>query len=331
MTEELFNRLVYKSFNNEASVEEEKQLKEILDNSAELKEEYQLHKALWQETRLKERFDNQEKTYKRIKSNIGSKRTFNINTYVKYSARIAATILIILAFIFLFENNPSTEKKVENKTITNITKKRQRSTVQLPDGSIAWLNVNSKIDYKQHFGDKNRIINLEGEAIFQVVKENDRPFIVKTRRGEVKVLGTTFSARNYETDAFIQVALLEGKVHFANSGYEQTLEPGEVLLGKRDGAGNLSFEKRKSDVANMMLWKEGILNIDNETIEEVVRRLEHWYGVEIILKGHKQVKHLTYNGRFANESIKNVLESLRYTRKFEYTITGDRITIDFTK
>lgn len=107
-----------------------------------------------------------------------------------------------------------------------------RTKMHLPDGTAVWLNAGSKLSYSQGFGIDNRDVRLEGESYFEVSRNENLPFCVKTKEVKVRVLGTKFNFRNYQDDNEAVVNLLEGKVSLMNGlrkMSEQYLAPGECM------------------------------------------------------------------------------------------------------
>ncbi|MEP6750604.1 MAG: FecR family protein, partial [Bacteroidota bacterium] len=111
---------------------------------------------------------------------------------------VAASLIIVL--IFIYTEPLSINKKVNHIAQNTVsTRKGSKSNIQLPDGTMAWLNADSKLTYDESFSGDFREVSLEGEAYFDVVKDKSRPFIIHTKTIDIKVLGTAFNVRAYET------------------------------------------------------------------------------------------------------------------------------------
>lgn len=195
--------------------------------------------------------------------------------------------------------------------------------VILPDGTKVWLNAESSLSYPPKFHSKERIVDLKGEAYFEVSKDKARPFIVHTTNQKVEVLGTHFNITAYDDDPSVKTTLLEGsvKVYPSESQNAKLLKPGQrsVLTAQ-------SFIIENADLEEAIAWKNGIFLFNNENIKTALQKFARWYDVEIIYKG--DFSDINFGGSFSrfanlNESI-NVLES---TNKLKCKIVGRRIYI----
>jgi transmembrane sensor len=204
----------------------------------------------------------------------------------------------------------------------------QKSKIYLPDGSIVWLNAESKISFPEKFADEKREIHLTGEAYFDVIKNADKPFIVKSGNVSTTVLGTEFNVRVFEDEPVMSVALESGKLKVEIEGNNATpalfLEPGEVIkYTKKEGM----VLKDKFDREQFLSWKDGIIVFKDANLDEIFNTLARWYGVEFAI--NKIEAEWTYTGSFDNETLENVLRSISYTKEFTYFINQKSITIQF--
>lgn len=162
---------------------------------------------------------------------------------------------------------------------TMATPKGRQFSIQLPDGSKAWLNAASSITYPTAFTGNERPVSISGEVYFEVVKDARRPFKVKVNNiTEVQVLGTSFNIRAYADDASINTTLLEGAVRLSAFQKTQTLAPGQQTMVKPDG--NIQLINH-ADIQKIMAWKNGLFNFQDESLEEVMKQLERWYDIEV--------------------------------------------------
>ena len=208
--------------------------------------------------------------------------------------------------------------------------KGQKLKMYLPDGSKVALNAGSKISYPEKFEGNIRNVRIEGEAFFEVKKDSLRPFVVESNNLLTEVLGTSFNVKSYPEANTSSVSLIEGsvKVKPVNDGLEEkefiTISPGEQV--NFDKAAN-KLSKGKITNQNELLWMDGVLSFTDEKIEKVFNKLELWYGVDFVVKGIPRDKVLT--GKFTNEYLDNVLNSINYTVKFDYEIDGDTVYVEF--
>lgn len=151
--------------------------------------------------------------------------------------------------------------------------------IELPDGSRVWLNAASKLRYPTRFSEHDRVVELEGEAYFEVTKQ-DRPFLVKTDAQTVRVLGTQFNISAYSDDGTTLTTLVDGSVTVSLTGQqtEMSLVPGEQSVVKAK-----SITKTEVDVAPFINWKSGGFSFRETEIHQVMRQLSRWYNVDVII------------------------------------------------
>lgn len=161
----------------------------------------------------------------------------------------------------------------------------KNSSIQLPDGTIAYLNAGSRLVYPSRFDGKTREVYLVGEAFFEVAHNADKPFIAKTSALEIEVLGTRFNLSAYPSDKFVETVLVEGRVKvieekglFVKKEYE--LEPNQLASFNR-----IDSEHKISnvDVLNYVTWHDGYLNFESSELNRIIKKLERYYNVQIKL------------------------------------------------
>ena len=198
----------------------------------------------------------------------------------------------------------------------------------LPDSTLVWLNAGSKIVYSQGFGVKDRHLRLNGEAYFEVRKNEKLPFDVMTKELNVKVLGTKFNFRNYDEDEEVTVNLLEGKVQLENYVKKMGinyLSPSEkVTLNKLTGEMIIS----RAEVKNAKEWTNDGLFFDEMPLSDIVKELNRSYNVKI----HIADEQLTHNRFYAlfnrkEQTIYNVLDIITATNQVRYKVEGDSILL----
>ncbi len=200
--------------------------------------------------------------------------------------------------------------------------------LKLSDGTQVWLNAGSKLRFPQSFGnsDSDRMVYLEGEAFFDVVKNGNRPFIVNTQEIEVQVLGTKFNVSSYETDDFISTTLVEGAVNvYETRAPENGIRLTPKFQANYDKFGN-NFNTTEVDTDVYTAWTQGRLIIDNLTFSEILVRLERRYFVTIINKA-EGLNNGIYKGEFVDEDIESVLKTISLSTPFNYEINQNIITI----
>lgn len=195
----------------------------------------------------------------------------------------------------------------------------QMSKIILPDGTTVYLNSGTQLVYSGDFFSGNRKLSLEGEAFFDVAKDQEHPFVVSTKGLDFKVYGTSFNIQAYPEDKEICTTLIEGSLGIlGKSGNELTrLVPGENAIFRMDD--------RKLEVSQVNLdlytsWKDGLITFRNEKLKDIARKIERWYNVEIKIK-NETLGNETYMGTIMkNKPIDQILEVFSLTSSLNYRI-----------
>jgi transmembrane sensor len=201
--------------------------------------------------------------------------------------------------------------------------------VTLPDATVVWLNASSSITYPTLFTGNERRVSITGEVYFEVAKDKNKPFRVQTNSySEVQVMGTHFNVNAYPEEDDVKTTLLEGSVKVlltkGSAGRSVVLQPGQQAVV---GAGKdtmLSINKQP-DLEQVMAWKDGFFNFDNEDIGTVMRQIARWYDVEVQYEGPRPTDKLI--GELPmNASISQVLDALKRI-KVNFRIEGRTIIV----
>lgn len=254
---------------------------------------------------------------------------------VKWWMRVAATLFLVALISFwvrLDDDSQPPEAVVKTvETITRSMPKGQKLTMVLPDGSRVSLNSESSISFPESFEGETRTVELTGEAYFDVVRNEEKPFIVRTGQVSAVVLGTSFNVNSFPEQNEISVALVSGKVMVMpqsdqpDHAHEVILTEGEkVTIDKTSSA----TVKTSFDATVEVGWKDGLLVFEEDNYKAVMTKLERWYGVSIIAS-NKPTGKWRIKGRFDNLSLKEVLENLKYTHKIDYRIEEKTVNINF--
>ncbi|HEU0227776.1 MAG TPA: FecR family protein [Arachidicoccus soli] len=198
-------------------------------------------------------------------------------------------------------------------------------SIALPDGTKVWLNAASSITYPTMFSGNTRVVSITGEAYFEVAKNPNKPFIVKTPRDmQVQVLGTHFNINAYTDESTIKTTLLEGAVKVTSPHGLQRLVPGEQA--QLAESGNLKLLKDVA-VEDVVGWKEGIFDFNNADISSVMRQLSRWYDVDIHYEGSNIPTDLFSGIIRRDNSIQQVLKMLETTLRVNFAIKGKSIFV----
>ena len=249
----------------------------------------------------------------------------------KYWLQIAASVLIVIGlswwmYPIINQNSQSTE---EVAIISESNPKGKKSRITLRDGSVVWLNSESRIQYSDDYGQKIREISLEGEAFFEVAKNPDIPFVVRSGNISTTALGTSFNVSNYPENKNILVSLATGKIVVKDEILAKPyyLEPGDhVSYSNKDHV----FKEWHNESAITFLWKDRIIQFNKASLEEMISYLERWYDVEFEIEGNIP-KDIVYTGTFDNESLEKVLIGLAFSLHFDHEIENKHIKIKFSE
>ena len=199
----------------------------------------------------------------------------------------------------------------------------------LNDGTRVWMNSKSELSYPVAFGENVRRVRLSGEAYFEVTKDSVRPFIVEVDRGfEVKVLGTHFNIKAYDTDDSYETTLVEGKVQVSQGHKTKiTLEPSEQMVIGKDGR----HEVLVVNTSYYTAWHEGWFYFNDESLEQVLIMIGRWYDVDFVF-AKENLKEIAVTGklkRFENLSV--ILKMLERTTGTELILENRIVKVDKKK
>ncbi|MCK7554499.1 FecR domain-containing protein [Chitinophaga sedimenti] len=151
----------------------------------------------------------------------------------------------------------------------------KQHSVKLPDGTVARLNSASSLKFSVDFNEGVREVELTGEAYFDVARDEKRPFIVRSHAAQIKVLGTSFNVNSYNPKNII-TSLRSGSIMMQGAGKDTVLKPGEAATVT---ASSMTVSKYSDDKA--FTWKDGIIDFDKASLEEIGDALARWYDVKV--------------------------------------------------
>lgn len=263
-------------------------------------------------------FFDKDKAFELFKRRIDNRELDNINRFsLKWFYRIAAVVLILLLPLAGYWGGKETLKR-SFSYMTVESPMGSKTKLYLPDGTLVWLNAGSKIIYSQGFGVDNRNLELEGEGYFEVTKNTELPFKIKTNEINLQVLGTKFNFKTYSDDNEIIINLIEGKVAIENRLNPMSfvyLKPYErFILDKTTG----KIRKSKAKAIASRAWTNGELFFDEEILADIVKELERSYNVRISVAD--SLKKRRFYGSFIRETqrVEEVLEIISSTGRMKY-------------
>lgn len=259
----------------------------------------------------------------RIKQSL-SKRIGNQNkeTSSQNWVGIAASFVLVLSLGYLSYKALNRETiAVPVKEMVKTTDLGQKMNLTLADGTQVHLNSGSTIEFPERFEGNTREVKFEGEAFFEVAKDPNKPFIIKSGEIHTTVLGTSFNINTYQESRQIAVTVASGKVKVTSEDSEVFLGPNEQGVFDKS---TKTISKEQTDIAAFLLWKDGILQFEDVTLTEVAKSLEHWYGVTFVF-GNDKVGGCHLTATYDNEILSAVLESIVHAKKgLQYTYLDDK-------
>lgn len=246
---------------------------------------------------------------------------------VSRTFRIAASVLLVLTLsFFVWKYNAF---QLFGNTVSVMTGKGERKEIKLPDGSTVWLNESSKMEYPRHFAEHQRkVVLLDGEAYFDIKRDESKPFFVEASGTTTRVLGTAFNIRSYHFLKSILVTVTRGKVEVQKA--EGTDGPDKKILLPNEQVyyDVKTREIRKVNVnsANAVAWKEGKLLFDNESFANVIAILENKFDVKIL--ADESIREYHMSAEFAStDSLPHILDLLSLANNLEYRLEDNQITL----
>ncbi|MDR0575747.1 MAG: DUF4974 domain-containing protein [Tannerella sp.] len=191
----------------------------------------------------------------------------------------------------------------------------QRVKVTLQDGTGIWLNAKTTLSYPTVFGDNERRVQIEGEAFFEIAEDAERPFIVSARNVDIKALGTTFNVYNYPNEPFVRASLIEGRLKICPLHAKENaiiLKANEEVFIEGE-----QMTKKRIAHADYFLWKDGIYSFHNELLGDMLKKLELYYDVKIVVED-PSISKWEYTGKFRQrEGIDEIIRMIRKIHRFK--------------
>lgn len=259
---------------------------------------------------------DKEKAWDNLKKRIGAEEeTFSVKarpslSFNKRLLRYAAMVLIIIGVgtgaFFTYQQHNQSVQTVTIDTPPDIQNKK----VSLPDGSIAYLNYNSKLNYPKQFKANKRQVTLEGEVFFEVESDPSNPFIINTRNAQIEVLGTAFNVNTNLPDNKSEVLVQSGRVKI----YKKNNRDQHIIIeaGYKGIISKKTLEREKNEDSNYLAWKTGRLIFKGQPLEHVIKTLMRTYNVQIKIKD-PEINNYKITTHFTNESIDTVMDVIATT------------------
>ncbi|MDB4924124.1 FecR family protein [Mucilaginibacter sp.] len=196
--------------------------------------------------------------------------------------------------------------------------------VALPDGTQVWLNTASSIRYPTAFAGNKRLVEITGEAYFEVTKNKRMPFVVKVNNSEVRVYGTHFNVMAYSDEAIVKTTLLQGSVKCVNDKSSVMLKPGDESVLQKDGQYKVSTHVNVNDA---VAWKNGMFHFDSADIASIMRQVSRAYNVGIVYNKKVSDHHFVADISL-NSPLSEVLKILELTGEVHFEIKGRQVVVN---
>lgn len=278
---ELDRELLYRFFYRDTTFEEEVRIRKWLEESEEHFHEYLRERKLFDAVLLQGNIKNINR------KNI----LFRIpwRTLALKVAGIAAVALLAVTVTTAYWKTSMREEAMN----TIVVPQGQRVNLRLADGTNVWLNAKTKMEYPQSFRVfDERLVKVDGEAYFEVSKNKEKPFIVRTAKADVEVLGTKFYVRAYTSTNAFETSLIEGRVKVRTDHEEMVLYPNNkaVLVNNR-------LTRKAIDDMDPYRWCEGLYCFKERTFDEVLKQFEVYYDIRFV-RENKQLPNPRISGKF---------------------------------
>lgn len=267
--------------------------------------------------------------------------------YNKYVA-VACSLLLIagVSYLFLGETVRPGTAVLPTQIVAG---KGIRKQITLPDGTLVWLNADSKLSFDLNMKEKDeRSVTLSGEAFFEVAHDKKHPFVVHTDKMSVKVLGTAFNIKAYPTEKKAETTLIRGSVELYVNGktpQKFVLKPSEKFVLEDKEIQAVKTKMLHPDEGRILLlenidpiimgnksyieetsWTENRLVFNNETFLELAPKLERWFNVRIQIKDER-IKQYRFTGIFTKETMNQALSAMQLTQPFHFKLKNHDVII----
>jgi transmembrane sensor len=361
--------LIIRFLNGELNEDEIREVNKWINSSKENFAEFETYRKIWLSSAIhltNNKFDAMaawEKTVRYIHQNElnrGFMYSLRKNKLMQRTLQIAALFILFVSFgaigsYFVFS---SRNLQSANQYCEIVTPKGSKSKITLPDGSTAWINAGSKLSYSGDFNKTERVVNLQGEAYFNVKTNRAKPFMVQTSFLKVKAYGTVFNVKAYPEEKTIETTLVEGNVvveakNITDETYSYTLKPKQNFiyhietrsdeLPITEIAKNENIKTEKAETAKQIVqvininkpelytsWKDENWVIEGVKLDAVATLLERKFNTKIDIQ-NDALKLYKFTGTIRNETLEQVLYILRLTTPLEYQIGKGNVTWQLDK
>ncbi len=313
--------LFAKFFSGEISEKEQNTLDEFISEHPENEKVFNDYEIIWSTETKGDSFEKKiESALQSVKAKIGKQGKIIPMNNNRIWLRVAAAVIIIFGISFLLNDTIFNS----NTQFVSIESGEKIKEYKLSDGSIVWLNKNSKIEFPEIFTDNKRIVKMTGEAYFIVSHNPEKPFVVETEHTTTEVLGTEFNLKAFENEQEIEIVLNKGKVKFTDTKSNETeiMDVNEkITLNKKER----KLQKETVENANFLSWKTHELDLYNMNLEEIAEVLSNHYDIKV--KADDSVKDKIFNSSIPFKDVNSdyIINTVKLTIGVEIDSVNDEI------
>ncbi|SEW49820.1 FecR family protein [Chitinophaga arvensicola] len=206
---------------------------------------------------------------------------------------------------------------------TLTTRRGQQYPLRLSDGSLVVLDAGSSLTYPVVFPGNKRVVQIRGQAWFEIAKDTARPFIVMQNDKQVQVYGTHFNVNAYDEDPNLCVTLVEGSIKVTNGASSQMLVPGQQAILSKNSS-NIRIDGN-ADIEEAIAWKNGQFEYKSRDLTHVMRDVARWYDIEIIYDGPMPTD--TFTGGFSRSVTLTELLTILEMSRIHFKLEGRKLTV----
>jgi ferric-dicitrate binding protein FerR (iron transport regulator) len=333
---------------NSCTANDEIIIEEWLNSAKENKQTFDVVKRIWASAALnkKERMKDflPEEDWKRVSIEIRKieeirkkeriRRFSAIRKRQKYlSTILKAAALIVVAFTsgwLTLQYAPQPSDQAFLPVLNEIsTGAGEKANIQLGDGTKVFLSAETELSFPESFRNNSREVSLSGQAFFDVIPDENRPFVINTQNGVIKVLGTAFDVRSYVDESSVDIMVTEGVVEISHVEVPQN-----KLVINRGYKGTISLLDNSlsvewvDDPEQYTGWKEGRLIFKEQPLSQVFRQIERWYDVSVTVdENSESILNKKFSANLKTRSVTDVMNVIEVTMDISFTIEEDQITV----
>lgn len=291
-------------FEGTITPEEAKDLSEWIDSDENHLRVFRVWEKEWSESHTMS--DAANKAFQRFTQQT-DRTTAQPHTIIKKWKSVAAAAAVVL---LMAGSGLAVWQWTQSQPTTYYTCKvpyGSKSCIELPDGTVVWLNAGSTLRYSSKFNEKNREVELDGEGYFDVTKQNGKTFVVKTAACDVTVKGTRFDVSSYADDDAVSVSLMEGSVQVNTPSGEKNIKPGEkVIVDKQTGEITQTHYEKSANT-----WIDNNLDYEAISLKDLAKILSRQFNVNIQIQSQRLAEMRFSVILKQKETIGDVMQSLQ--------------------